>query len=276
MHLPLARLIFLVSNSLNQVKFWSAPVAASCQCNGTCMSRDGPRDRIGVKKGSRFSADLRRVGPATAVASMSAVVMGGSMIETTGAEAPHHQQQQPERELNTATIVSLPSIAASSHSDPLNSSAFRRVSTINDFELQNLCDNVFTQTADPHGSRDAGFAPVSAFAAMLCVCPPSPAACASRSMRRYVITRAQTRGKALLNPDRKASWLNATLFIVKLMYMLAPCFVRVFQGNWIPKRCGTARETNWALFMGDTWPDYVCVLCHWCVSQRPRQLLLDD
>jgi hypothetical protein len=108
---------------------------------------------------------------------MSSVVVGGSMIETTGAEAPHHQQQQPELEFNTATIVSLPSIAASSHSDPPNSSAFRRVSTINDFELQNLCDNVFTQTADPYGSRDAGFAPVSAFAAMLCVCPPSPAAC---------------------------------------------------------------------------------------------------
>jgi len=177
MHLPLARFFFLMSNSLLivlvQVKFWSAPVAASCQCNGTCMSRDGPRDRIGVKKGSRFSADLRRGGHATAVAPMSAV-RRGSVIETTGAEASHQQQQQPEHEFYTATIVSLPSIAASANIDPLTSSTFRRVSAINDFELQNLCDNVFTQTADPHGSRDAGFAPVSAFAAMLCVCPPFP------------------------------------------------------------------------------------------------------
>jgi len=106
----------------------------------------------------------------------------------------------------------------------------------------------------------------------------------SRPTRSYSITRAQSRGKSLLNPASRTSWLNALMFIIKLMrvpstppsllfcntchmYMLAPCFVRVFQGNWIPKRCGTARQTDWTLFMGDTWPDVLCVLCHWYVRQ---------
>ncbi len=90
-----------------------------------------------------------------------------------------------------------------------------------------------------------------------------------------MITRAQSRGKAVLNPDN-ASWLNTTIVVVKLMSMLAPCFVRVFQGNWIPKRCGTARETDWTLFMGDTWPDIVCVICHWYDGQNVVLLLGDS
>lgn len=106
----------------------------------------------------------------TADAVMSAV-RHGSVIEMAGKHRHDEQQQQQQQHdaaaSNTGSIISLPSIASSLSDTPTNPSNFRRMSTINDFELQNLCDNVFTQTPDPYGSRDAGFAPVSAFAAML-------------------------------------------------------------------------------------------------------------